>query len=287
MCRVFIMVWCLLFCSGVALSQQPAAPLALGDNIVTYSLQHPAKTKNYYEKLTNWKEGNVYIGLSDSFYHPGDIALFFAGGDVIAAFRNNKGEQPYFLLDMDGDSILDLRSDHLVLPYWVVKKRSRIEPADHLCDEILNTFYKTQLQADSFEENDDRTYAIDQTDRFPRDSTLNNRYIIYLLLSYNESIQHTQNNEISLAIINSLDKEFTHLYHSSSPLVLIFKIELLMSMDRDEEARKLLLQAIKLYPKSIPMLVDDCRLEPDEAKKKKKKDKLKREYPHHWMVQTI
>ncbi len=203
----------------------------LGDNIVMYSAQHLVKKKSYYDRLSNWKEGSVFIGLSDTVYRPGDIALFFAGKDVIASFRNNKDEKPYFLIDMDGDSLLDLRTDHLVLPYWVIKKRSRIAPADHLCDEIMATFYKTQLQADGFEENDDRTYAVDQTDRFPRDSTLNNRYIMYLLLSYNESIQHTDNNEISLSIINSLEKEFNLLYHTTSPLILVFKVELLMSME--------------------------------------------------------
>ena len=63
--------------------------------------------------------------------------------------------------------------------------------------------------------------------------------------------------------------------------------EALQSAGMIDEAREHFKLSLQFYPNSIPLLVNEYRLEKDPIKQKEKLAKLKSKYPEHWMVMEL
>jgi hypothetical protein len=112
-----------------------------------------------------------------------------------------------------------------------------------------------------------------------------NVHLLVLLQSYYSHLSAEEPSEaVQMALIRLLVEESEAIYKAVPGMVYIFKVEALISSGNDKEALKQADQALKHYPKSIPLLIYRHDLTTDAAAKKQLHDQLLKEHPNHWMV---
>ena len=196
----------------------------------------------------------------------------------------------FFILDTEGNSILNSTSEFLLLPLWTVKRKTRIIPSDKTILSLLDKMYEKTLQANDLEL-DERT--LKEYQQYQTDTTLANRHIALLFDNYQNIISETAAKgakapaDICVPLMKSLGAECFSLYKSIPAIVCIYMGEALQSAGMDDQAREHFKQSLQFYPNSIPLLVYNCQLEQDPAKKREQLASLKKNNPKHWMVKGL
>jgi|SRR5665647_230912 len=145
--------------------------------------------------------------------------------------------------------------------------------------------YEKTLQANDLEL-DEKTMK--EYQQYQTDTTLANRHIALLFDNYQTIITETAAKgekapaDICVPLMKSLSGECLSLYNSIPAIVCIYMGEALQSAGMIDKAREHFKMSLQFYPKSIPLLVYNYRLEQDPTRKKEQLAELKKKYPKHW-----
>jgi hypothetical protein len=239
--------------------------------------------------FTDWAEGSgmMMIASKPDPNECGYVFLALKDTTLIGAYIDS---QLKILLDTEGNSILSVASDFLIIPEWAIKRHAKIEATDKTIYTILDNMYAQALQADSGDVSEETMLAYS---KFASDTTLANRHIALLYENYRTIMSGTALKdvqpppEICIPIINKLAQECLALYGSVPALVNIYQGEALESAGETDKARSHFKQSLKTYPGSIPILVYNYEFEQNAQKKKAALKQLKKKYPNHWMVKGL
>jgi len=191
----------------------------------------------------------------------------------------------YFLIDTDGDRILDKKHFDLIIPFWAVKTSNMTDDDTGLIS-VLDNFYN------SFQNNDGpngpnseiqkgmnliRTAALD-TETPNRDIY----YLLHFYLSFNQVYP-----DVCLNSIKSLKQIMNERFGDGHALLDLFHFETLKNLRKIDEARTMLNELIISNSDFVPFNAYSYDLEQNPDIKKVKKEELILEYGEHWMVKAM
>jgi len=267
-----------------------AQTIKLGSNLKTEFKKIKKAYFFNFPQLSNWTEGQgmYFIGAKPK-ANECDY-LFVALKDTTLVGVYKKKEPSAFLFDTKGNSILADSSEFFLLPFWVVKNRTKVVPTDKSILALLDAFYEETLQADEMHPQEE---TMKKYLRYQTETTLANRHIALLFDNYQALITETSAkgkkppNSIAIPLVQKLGDECKALYNSIPVIVCIYIGEALQTAEMTEEARKHFKMSLELYPNSIPLQIYNYRYEQDPVKKNEQLLELKKKYPKHWMVKGL
>jgi hypothetical protein len=275
-------IFATFICSGQILKQ--------GNNLKT---EFNKIAKPYFfaaPSFTGWTEGTNMLLIGDK-PNPNDCDfVFIALHDTTLIGIFTIKAPNVFMFDTEGNSILNSTSQFFLLLLWTVKKNAKVVSSDKTILSLLDKIYEKTLQANDLEL-DEKTMK--EYQRYETDTTLANRHIALLFDNYQTIITETAAKgekapaEICVPLMKSLSGECLSLYNSIPAIVCIYMGEALQSAGMIDKAREHFKMSLQFYPKSIPLLVYNYRLEQDPTKKKEQLAELKKNYPKHWMVKDL
>ena len=274
----------------IASISSQAQSLKLGDNLETECKKIETPDYSSAPSFSNWIEANnmIMISSSPNFEETDFVFIALSDTTVIGAFAT---KPPYhFLLDTEGNAILNGESSVFFLPSWTVKKHTKINSADKKILTLLDAVYQKTLQADDLEL-DQQT--MNEYLSYHTDTTLSNRHIALMFDNYqtiiNEAVakQESPPAEISIPLMTSLSQECLSLFNYVPVIVAIYMGEAYQDAGMTEEAKGQFKSALLAYPSSIPLLVYKYQYEEDDKKKAKQLSDLKKKHPNHWLVKQL
>jgi hypothetical protein len=278
--KITTIVLMFLFVTRIAIS------LEIGDSIVEFLKEHPAEFSNekFFLSLENWPDSATLVIFSTHNIEDANLLLYLNFSFVPFAAEIVQTDGRFFLVDIDGDTILDYRSDRYLYPYWCIPQLFGSDKDSRL-NEILNLFFNTfQSNTGPVLENPLMREALALFNEICKDIRLPDRDIVHALMYY---ISHaTSNPRIAIANINWMNERYIERYNSTHPLFLLFYVEMFIRLDQLDRARSINDDLMNIAPEFIPAKVLDFRLETDPRKKKKKIKNLYKEYPEHWLVKA-
>ncbi|MNS85437.1 hypothetical protein D3C72_1193030 [compost metagenome] len=239
--------------------------------------------------FTNWAEGAGMMMIASK-PDPNECDYVFLALKDTTLIGVYIDSQLKILLDTEGNSVLSVASDFMIIPEWAIKRHAKIDATDKTIYTILDSMYMQALQADSGDVAEETAQAYGQ---FATDTTLANRHIALLFDNYRTVLSGTSTKgvqpppEICIPIINKLAEECMALYGSVPAIVNIYQGEALESAGETDKARAHFKKSLKTYPGSIPIMVYNYQFEQNAQKKKAALKLLKKKYPNHWMVKGL
>jgi hypothetical protein len=249
--------------------------------------------KPYYfsaPSFTSWTEGANMLLIGDKPNLNDCDFVFIALHDTTLIGIFTTKAPNVFMFDTEGNSIINSTSEYFLLPLWTVKKNTKIVSSDKAILSVLDKMYEKTLQANELEL-DEKTMK--EYQQYQTNTTLANRHIALLFDNYQTIITETAAKgkkapaDICVPLMKSLSGECLSLYNSIPVIVCIYMGEALQTAGMVDKAREHFKMSLQFYPKSIPLLVYNYRLEQDPTKKKEQLAELKKKYPKHWMVKDL
>lgn len=277
-----LIIFATFICNGQILKQ--------GDNLKT---EFKKIAKPYYfaaPSFTGWAEGANMLLIGDK-TNPNDCDFVFIAlhdTTLIGIFTTKSPN--VFMFDTEGNSILNSTSEYFLLPLWTVKKNTKVVTSDKAILSLLDKMYEKTLQANELEL-DEKTMK--EYQQYQTNTSLANRHIALLFDNYQTIITETAAKgekapaDICVPLVKSLSGECLSLYNSIPAIVCIYMGEALQSAGMIDKAREHFKMSLQFYPKSIPLLVYNYRLEQDPTKKKEQLAELKKKYSKHWIVKDL
>lgn len=275
-------IFATFICNGQILKQ--------GDNL---KAEFKKVVKPYYfaaPSFTAWTEGANMLLIGDK-PNPNDCEfVFIALHDTTLIGIFTMKAPNVFMFDIVGNSILSSTSEFFLLPLWTVKRNTTVVSSDKAILYLLDKMYEKTLQANELEL-DEKT--IKEYQKYQTNTTLANRHIALLFDNYQTIITETAAKgekapaNICVPLMKSLSGECLSIYNSIPAIVCIYMGEALQSAGMIDKAREHFKMSLQFYPKSIPLLVYNYRLEQDPTKKKEQLIELKKKYSKHWMVKDL
>ncbi|HXF49369.1 MAG TPA: hypothetical protein VNL73_08105 [Verrucomicrobiae bacterium] len=271
-----------LLATSLALPQAPKK----GDNLYKFVRAADSIAVWYNAKVSDWIEGKGII-----LKHNPDMELMATLKEEFYMAHSVAGEPGEYLIDTDGDSILDTQSEVLWLPFWVVKRNSSISASDKSIIVLFDRMYDMGLQSDDGGPLD--TNLVHKLRQYRTDFSLPNRHIAYLFDSYDQII-HLLNeegkklpSELCIRITDHLASECRKLFGLVPVVVRIYQGEALLNARMIDKAREHFRFSLQEFPHSVPLRVYDCQLDANPGRREKKLKKLRQDHPNHWMVRDL
>lgn len=267
-----------------------AQKLKPGDNIV---LEYKKMSQPHFSdgpKMTEWVEANGLLFIGSKLNLSECDFVFIALPDTTIIGGLNLMPKPVFVFDMDGDSKLDVTTDFFLLPGWAVKRKMRAQPSDKSVLVLLDKVYNQTLQADEGGMDEKTRIGYQQ---YMTDTTLPNRYIMYLFDCYQTIVNDTHSankppsSDICIRIMHTLAGECIAVYDEIPVIVCILMGEALNSAGMIIEAREHFKKGLRVYPNSIPLQVYNYKLEANKGKRDAMLNRLRKNHPDHWMVKNL
>jgi hypothetical protein len=263
--------------------------LKIGDNIYDYFVGHK---KELDASVTNG-------------FHPvyADLEVILTGsktgkqGDpILISARLEKQKSSFFavtekldgedvfLTDMNGDGMLDNKSNELIYPYWLLFPANLEKGNDPLLLQVMDIYYNA-FRSDEGPNPDKFKPATDLLVKVGKDKTVKNRDLFFAFTFYLYFNQKYK--EACLDCIITIGKEVPIRFKKNHPLTALFMAETCINLGKTGEAIKALEFLLTLDPDCLPALVYSCKLEADPVKRKAKYEDLISKHPKHWMVKML
>jgi hypothetical protein len=266
------------------------AQIAPGDNLreAYAEIAHP-----YFfaaPKFTPWAEGvnMLLIGTEPEAKDCEYVLMALSDTTLIGVYVKAENS---FRVDQTGDGFLGENIPFFLLPTWTVKQHTRIDGDDKMVLDVLDALFETAMQSDAGDIADPE--VILKYQKLQSDKTLANRHILLLLGHYQALVAQpgiqteTRTMNMALPMLLELAGECMVVYDNIPVIVCVYMGEALMAVGRMDEARKHFKMTLEYYPDAIPLQVYNYQLETDPKAKSAQRKKLKKTYPHHWMVKNL
>ncbi|TXF74906.1 hypothetical protein [Chryseobacterium sp.] len=182
----------------------------------------------------------------------------------------------------------DTNYEKTLKDFMLFKKNVKIDPKNKSVLNVLNAMYDETLQSDAGILSD-RTAK--EYDRLLNESNVPNQQVLYLYKKYQTYIAENSVNgkkpdaEYQLNLVKLLAGESIYSLDNLPKIVAVFMAESLISSGNYEAAKNNIDLSLKRYPDSIPLNVYKYYL--NKENNIKLKEKLLKEHPNHWMVQSF
>lgn len=283
--KVTMSVFVLLLLSCSSLFALETDQVKMGDNIREYY----SKNKKEYTLITNRVKLNLWIDSEIVIYKSKNKKvskpqIIVYGLDIPIGIILEQNPEKY-VLDMDGDGILDFENDKAILPYWVinpVESKVKDEGAPELLDKLLEVFNSEEGATES-----NQAFLDVQKIFESAGSNVNypDRDLIYRVIFYSLYINNLPS--LCLRDIIETNKIYGLRYGDLHPMLLQYLCESEIRNSRMEETRHYLDYLLNLTPNFVPALVIQYKIETNIDNKNEMLATLKKEHGNHWMVKGI
>ncbi|MBN2060126.1 MAG: hypothetical protein JW882_06880 [Deltaproteobacteria bacterium] len=255
------------------------------DNVSIYIKINPPEYKMKGLMISDWAEGNTtYYSYSPNIDGKSPVFVY-ANNNYLLGVIQGSPPNAYCLIDTDGDGILDLKSENIFLPYWIISDNSKKKTNNDNISFIMDLTYESFQSDDGPMVNPKINKSFDELLKFKDDVNLENRDLAYLLLFYQTYSQEMPS--LCLKYIELLTKNYFVRFNKIHPILLLYKAETLMQLKNGEASIEVLNELRKIDPTFIPAKVYEYQFEPDPNKAKILLEKLKKDYPNHWIVKQL
>ena len=121
--------------------------------------------------------------------------------------------------------------------------------------------------------------------KFKPDVNAVNRDLAYMFFFYMKNGQAIP--EQSLKCIESLTTEYRERFGSVHPVLLLYRAETLINLNRGSEGLPVIMELRKADPSFIPAMVYEYQFERDATRSAQLLSNLKAKYKNHWIVRQL
>jgi hypothetical protein len=252
--------------------------LTVGMSISELTKQVSNNTKWRMVDLGMWIENTMYLfEVTPKYTLLYSNALFQFG--VLVNDAN-----PYYLIDIDGDSVLDVQTAILHAPYWIATTNSvkdgRNENVMYLFDNWYQLFQNNESPRNS---NLLRSLSMEYV-QAANNTAYINRDLLYLHQLY-DNLFAAGEYDLALRYLAILEGETQSRYRTGTHIIiLIYTLESLYKLqdyDRAVMQNNILLE---YFPDCIVSQVYQVLLETNAAERNRLKEALLSEHGDHWLV---
>jgi hypothetical protein len=258
--------------------EEPTQELAVGMSLNELGRQVSGNTKWWMVDLGVWDDNKVILfDVTPKYTFLASSSLYQIG--VLVNDAN-----PYYLIDIDGDSILDVKTNFLHVPYWVVASNSikdgNNENAMFLFDYWYQTFQNNESPRNS-------SLLIDLSREYflaANNTAYINRDLIYLHQLYDQLYAEGEY-DLALRYLAILDDETQSRYGMGTHIiVLIYTLESLYKIQDFDRAVRTNNILLEYFPDCIVSQVYQVLLETDPVERNRLKEALLSKHGEHWLV---
>lgn len=195
-----------------------------------------------------------------------------------------KENNPYFLIDVNGDSILNHQTTILHVPFWIVshnsKEKSNNRNVIQLFDLLYRTFQNNELPHGSTSVSN----IVREIVQAGNNLSYINRDLIYGFYLYDKMFSSGVYN-LSLIYLNNWNLAIVSRFQNTMhPLIYIYSLETLYKLNEFNVARTINNQFLQNYPNCIIGKVYQVLLEANIIERNRLRDLVIRNYSEHWFV---
>jgi len=268
-----------------AVAQSPSQRLEKGDSLLEYLKDHSNLHIHGTFRVSPWKEGavGIYTDSPDSAKDRVKIVLSL-GRYPLAVIRDDV-EEPYFLIDTNGDGVLNARRKELFIPFWVVFENTSNKTDDEQIVLTMELIYRTYQSDQGPRNHEDMKRAFGVINSYALDEEKENRDLFYMLMFHLlNSRKEPETCLLSMTVLRNQCQERLGKVHL---LTFLFLAENLIELERPYEALQYVERLLEQDPDFVPALVYRYQLEQDSAKAAEMLARLKREHGDHWVVKQL
>ncbi|MCL2242905.1 MAG: hypothetical protein FWC03_00365 [Treponema sp.] len=267
--------------SGLSFTQQII--FNINDNIISYLKQNPAQYLTHGAYLINSPDGRVDFLKYKPVTTDIDTKYLVQGSNLFGVMQY-ENDTTYFLYDINGDGILDVRHDSLFIPFSVLSVSSNTDLSEkNNLSEFLNNGLAILNGNENPYSNGAFAKYIGNISSYFNNSAIN-RDLFYGMLEY---YNFTQYPALALMIISELGIRYEKRYGSIHELILLHIAESLINLNNYVHAIIFIDDILSINPDFIPAKVYSWQLETDEIIRQRKYYELKTNHRNHWIVGQI
>lgn len=255
-----------------------AQEIVLGYSIRGLTGNIKNETKVEIIDLGIWLENKVYSYNISPEYSLLISTNYYPFGVLI------KENTPYFLIDIDGDSVLDTQTTYLHVPHWVVLLNSKEKNNNRNIINLFDSWY-VSFQNNVSPRNSELVLNLDREYvQAGNNLSYANRDLIYLHRLY-DTLYTLGEYQLGLRYLNILDNEMISRFGNGTHVVImIYIVESLYKLNEYEKARTINNMLLEYFPDCIPGMVYQVLLETDIIERNRLRGILLRNYSDHWLV---
>jgi hypothetical protein len=195
-----------------------------------------------------------------------------------------KDDNPYYLIDFDGDSILDIQIEYLYVPHWVVSLNSREKNNSTNIENIFDMYYRAYQNNESVRNSELIFNGAKEIIQAGQNVSYQNRDILYIFFLY-DYLYTIKEYELCIKYLELLDKTMISRFGGSThTMILIYLVETLYRLGSYQKATEVNNLLMEWYPECIPGMVYQVLLEPDQNKKNNLMERILMNHSEHWLV---
>jgi hypothetical protein len=195
-----------------------------------------------------------------------------------------ENETPYFLIDIDGDSILDYQMNRLFVPHWVVSLNSKEKNNEDNINSIFEMYYQAYQNNESLRDSELIINGAREIINAGQNISYQNRDVLYIFYLYDIFYSRAEY-QLCLRFLSYLDNEINSRFRKGTHVVIfIYLVETLYKLNRFEDANEINDMLLGEYPNCIPGLVYQYLLEQNLGVRDELKIKLLGNFGDHWLV---
>jgi tetratricopeptide (TPR) repeat protein len=195
-----------------------------------------------------------------------------------------RDDDPYFLIDIDGDSILDTQTKILYVPHWVVALNSNVKDNSTNIKNIFDINYRAFQNNESIRTSELIFSAAREIAQAGQNIIYLNRDILYIFYLY-EHLYLLGEYQLCLKYLEYLDKAMISRFGGDTHvIILIYLVETLYKLGNYQKALETNNILLEWYPECIPGKVYQVLLESNQNRKNILRNELIKNYGEHWLV---
>jgi hypothetical protein len=260
-------------------TQLNSQEIKLGSSLKSLTNLITNETKIEKTNLGLWVENEIYIYelslnlkilISDNYYPFGVLI--------------NESNNSYFLIDIDGDSVLDNQVTYLYVPHWVIALNSAEKNNNSNIISIFDMYYRAYQNNNHIKNSELILDGAREIIKAGQDIFYTNRDILYLFYIY-DRLYISKEYQLCLKYLSYLDNEIHSRFKERTHVIIfIYLVETLYKLKRYKDAAEINNILLGNYPGCIPGLVYQVLLESDLDKRSELKSNLINTYGDHWLV---
>jgi hypothetical protein len=259
---------------------QPLMPqdIKLGSSLKGLTNSISNRTKLQKMDLEIWVENEIYgyeissnvLLLISINYYPFGVLI--------------KDNKPYYLIDFDGDSILDTKIEYLYVPHWVVLLNSKEKDNSNNIKNIFDMYYRAYQNNESVRNSELIFNGVKEIIQAGKNVSYPNRDILYIFYLY-DYLYTIEQYELCLRYLELLDKTMISRFSGDThSIILIYLVETLYKLGSYQKATEVNNLLLKWYPECVPGMVYQVLLEANQNKKNSLREGLLKNHGKHWLV---
>ena len=258
--------------------------LKVGDNIYSYLRENPVKYNKPNNKMNNWAEGTIgFYSYTKGRESSTPYILHSCEGKFLIGVLQGTKPNAYYLIDLDGDGVLDYKTATFVMPTWVIEANSPTHSKENNLYPLIEVMYES-FNSDLGPSNPKMIGALTTIMTFYKDTTLANRDLICMLDFY---IKNVNKPEIAMYAISKLEVLYEERFSKTHPLLNLYKGETYMNLGENDLALIEFKKILETDKNFVPALVYLFQLEKKTELSEKNLKQLKTNYPDHWIVKNL